>query len=302
MSFQYRETAYTFETGRLVEPIRKMSNIRRLVAPRGGLMPSDLQIEIETVTDDLPITVDMEFYENNQQHQSLDMNTYDVPVISAEMQYTVDELRRINSSNLPFNQRARAMGWSMGDKEEALSFAVSSTGVKDGDNQPLLENGTAMNWDIDAYDTLKTSLGTALGALSTKFGSLKPFPLVFAMNDKAFTTINQISNANTDRSGLEHIQQQLQLYGAPGSGIMQVPNLGAALTVGNNNELSVTVEADEAVALFCVSPDHFEIFNSPVEVRMYEHPIHGLHVVALERWISRVHHAEAIQYDIDATP
>jgi hypothetical protein len=307
MSVEYLDTSYKFDSNMLIEPIRKASTVRQVVPIKTVLSPSDLQIDIESVTDDFKVTVDMEPYETPRSTQELAKNTYSVPVISGEITYTYDELMRINKSKLPMSQRVADLGTEFAKMEDALAWAGSTTGVKDGGALPIIENGTAVNWDVDAYATMiatATGMGAHLGTMATNLGNLKQYPLIFAFNDKAFSTMAGIeSGVGANDTVLQVFDRMLKLYGGPGSGLLHVPNLGAAVTVGDDGSLTVTVEADECVALMAISPKFFEIYASPIEAR--EDPVskrRGMAVKTVERWFPYVHEATAIMYDLDATP
>lgn len=301
------DTAYTFDTDMLIEPIRKATQIRQLPIIKTVLNPSDLQVEIETVTDDINVSIDLEPFEVPRSHQALSKAPKTVSLVQGEMTYTYDQLVRINKSKLPMNKRVANMGTKLANVEDAHAWAVSSTGIKDGGGMPFLENGTGVNWDVDAYATMiasATGMGAHLGTLATSLGNLKQYPLIFAFNDKAFSTMAGIeSGVGANDTVLQVFDRMLKLYGAPGSGLLQVPNLGCALTVGDGGKTVVTVEADEAVALMAIDAKFMEIYASPLDVR--QNPVtkrDGLAIKVVERWLPVVHNADAILYDIDATP
>lgn len=302
MAGEYLDTSYKFDTGMLIEPIRKKSTVRQISPVRTVLKPEDLQVEIETVTDDFNIMMNLEPYATHRSNQFLTRVTKDVGILSAELAYEWDELQRINRSKLPFDKRIRDLGWAIADIEDALALAVTTTGVLDGDAIPFLQGGTATAFDLSSYATLKTSIATYIGTMGTRYGNLKLFPLQFAYNAKFFSTVLGLSNSTTDFSGLKYIDDQLRLFGGPGSGIISSPNLGCDVAL-SEDVLTVTVEADETCALFARANKHYEIYASPLDQR--PRPTNkqdGYSNKIVERWFPYVHDAQSILYDIDATP
>ena len=306
---EYLDTSYKFDTGMLVKPIRKASMLRQVLgsAIKTVLDPSDLQVTIETLTDDFNIGVDREPYETTRSTQSLIKDTYNVSVIQGEMSYGYDEIVRINNSKLPYNERVATMGTEIAEAEDAMFWAASTVGLKDGDHQAFIENGTAVSFDVDAYSTsiaTATGLGAHLGTLGTNLGNLKQYPLIFAYNDKAFSTMAGIeSGVGANDTTLQVFDRMLKLYGAPGSGLAHIPNLGCAVTVNSDNSMTVTVEADECVALMALSDKFFTGYFSPLDARLRPpNKVDGQYVKVLERALGRVHNSNAIMYDLDASP
>ena len=307
MAGEYLETSYTFDTNMLIEPIRKASQVRQVAPIKTVLDPSDLQVDIETVADDLNISIDLEAFETPRSIQTLTKAPKTVPVLQGEIAYTWDELVRINKSKLPMNQRVANMGTELANIEDGHVWAVSSTGLKDGGAMPWIENGTAVGWDVDAYATMiasATGMGAHLGTMATALGNLKQYKLIFGFNDKAFSTMAGIeSGVGANDTVLLVFDRMLKLYGGAGSGLLQIPNLGAALTVGDGGKTVVTVEADECVALMAIDPKFMEVYASPLDTR--QDPVtkrKGLAIKVVERWLPVVHNAAAIMYDLDATP
>ena len=302
MSGEYLDTSYKFDTGMLIAPIRKASVVRQIADVKTVLSPSDQQLDIETITDDFSLMLDSEPLQAKRSKQYLTKNTYDVSALSAEISYSWDELVRINSSKLPMSKRVSDLALEIADVEDALALAVTTTGVKDGGALPFLQNGTSTAFDLTSYASLKTSIGTYIGNAATTFGNLKKYALKFPYNDKFLSTALGLSNTTTDDSGMGYIDNQLKLYGGPGSGIIQAPRLGCDVAYSGET-LTITNEADEACAMFVKSPDHYEIYASPYDQRPEPtNKSQGYYLKIVERWFPFVHRATSILYDIDATP
>lgn len=302
MSSAYLEESYTFDVDMLIEPIRKSSVARNHFMFMTELNPWDLEIDLTDVEDDLNIAVNVEPFDTPTSKNALNRNTYQTAVMHGEVSYPWDELQRINSSKLPMTERVRLVGYQLGQVTDGMLFAASSTGLQDGDHQPLLENGTSFDFDLDDYTTARDTVGQAIAAINTNLGNIQQYPLKFFINDKAFETLIQQHNANTDNSALTAIRELLTMFGGPGSGIFLTPRLGCALTV-SGDVVNITNEADEAAALMSLNPAGFSILDSPLDDRPRPTTkADGFYTKIVQRILARVHKANAIQYDIDATP
>lgn len=301
-SGEYLEDAAKFSVSQLIEPIRNVSVIRRIADVQTTLTPSQNMVEIDTVTDDMNITFDLEVGQAKRSSQYISRNSYKVGAIQGLLQYSWDELQRIQQSGKPIESRIQALATHIADHEDAFSLAVSTTGLRDGDSEPLIENGTSEAFDLTDYASLKSSVASYIATATDTFNTLKPYPLIFVYNNKFMETADGLSNSTSDRSGLEYIDAVLQRVGAPGSMSIHSPRLGCAITVSQEKP-TITNEADEACALFVKSPNHYGIYASPLDPRMktIDKDV-GYKNTIVERWFAKVHKAGAILYDIDATP
>lgn len=300
---EYLEDEAMFTLDRLIEPIRKSSISRMVVPYQTTLNPSDNQAEITTVEDDFNIIIDLEVTQNKRSHQYVNRNTYTVPVIEGLLQYTHDELQRIQQSGKPIQSRINDLGNYWADRLDAMSFAASTTGVRDGDHQALVENGTSVAFDMSSYANFKSSVGTYIGTVADTFGNLADYPLLFVYNTQFLQTALGLTNSTSDREAMEYLDAALMKHGAPGSMSMHSERLGCALTT-SSMELTITNEADEACALFVRSPNNYGGWDSPLDPRL-DTPVNknkGYKNTIVQRVINRVHKAGSILYDIDATP
>ena len=293
-----------FNVQQLIEPIRKASVIRKVAPIQTVIDPSDNQVEIDTLTDDFHITMDLEVTQEKRSSQYLTQNSYTVGLIQGLLQYDWDTFQRIQNSKQPVSKRVMDLGTHIADHEDAFALAVSTTGLRDGDAKPLLENGTSTAFLTDSYANLKSSMATYIGTLAGTFGNLKKYPLKFVYNTAFLQEVLGLSNATTDDDGIMYLDRQLKMYGGMGSEAIHSERVGCAITVAQD-EITITNEADPTCAIMVYDRSNYSVYNSVLDPRPGAGGTNkdtGYKNKIIEKWFPFVHRATSILYDINTSP
>lgn len=302
MTGEYLPDSYTFDTEMVIEPIRKASVLRTLGIPiKTVLKSTEKQVVIDTIVDDPKIGIAPEPFVGVRSTNQITQATKKVPIWSAPLSYPWDELERIDSSVLPFNQRVGIVGTYLAQYEQAHAFASTTVGVRDSDSIAFVEGGTAVTTlTLASGDAAIAGLRSEIGVLTSRYGSLKNRPLILALNNVAYAVAVALVSSKTDKTFLQMAKEELELQGGPGSGFVVIAELACALTV-SDDIVTITNNVNESMALFLVDANHFEIYASAIDTRSKPvNTLEGLNMNIVERWMPFMHDALSFKYILNA--
>ena len=288
--------SYTFQKEKLIGPIRKASILRGLGIPiHTNMKAHQNTTKITTVSDDPNIAIAPEPVAGIRSTNSVVQVRKEVPVISAPVSYDYDELLRIDDGVLPFDKRMEILGHHIADLEEAFAFALSSTGVRDSDSIPFIQGGTAVtDFDLETGDLAMVGLMTNIGKMITRYGDLKNRPLVLGFNAVSYVQALKLVSSKNDTPFLTLADAALKEHGGAGSGYRLINRLSCAITQ-EDDVITITNSANEAMALMLIDGNHFEIESSPLAQRSDGvSEIRGLEINVIERFFPYVHDALSI--------
>lgn len=296
MVVEYLETSYKVDSQKLIDVIRKETVARRTAAVSTILDPSDLQIDIENIVDDLVVNMGLDPVEARRSVQALVRVTKTVPELDVEFQYGWDSLQRINKSKLPMSSRIALGSREFTKYEDAMFLAETLTGTV-GDIQSICvaaNNTTATaELDLTSYTTMKATLAGMIGQLISGLGNIKPYPLYMFMTPDVYNRLLGIGNDTSDRSGVEYMNAVLKQSGSPASEVVVTENLGCTLT---KTKAGLAITQNTVTAALMASDGQFQtIFASPFEQR--PRPVNkadGFYTKMVERWLPIVHKTESI--------
>jgi hypothetical protein len=302
---QYLEESYKVDSGMLVETIRKETVVRKTVPISTVLDPDDLELQIESLVDDLVVNMGMDPVQARKSVMHLNRVTKEVPELDMEFQWTDPQVQRINKSKVPISQRIAKGSVEFTKYEDAMFLAEVLTGTV-GDIQAIGVTGNHTDWtsnlDLTSYTTLKSSLAVGIGLLITGIGNIKPYPIYLYVTPDVYNRLLGIGNATSDRNGVEYVNDTLRTSGAPTSGVVVSENLGCTLT---KTVAGLSITTNTATAALMASAGKFmTIFNSPFKQPFELSETRGYYSRIYERWLPIIHHITAIIYSdtVDLTP
>ena len=141
-----------------------------------------------------------------------------VPVIAEGLSYTRKQLAKVQKGLFNLDDRTMRIIRQMGRSEERFLFAgdpAVPTGMGDF-HMTHASNQTAAttNFDTQTVTTMRTSLGGQIGQLIDEYGSeLVNYPIFQVVSTDVYKEIIGVANANTDRSALNLLNEDLKSYG-----------------------------------------------------------------------------------------
>lgn len=293
---------YTFDTNMVIDPIRKASVLRTMgIAIKTVLKSTEKIVTINTISDDPKIGIAPEPFVGVRSTNSIIEELKKVPIWSAPLSYDWDTLQNIDNGILPFNQRVAIVGTHLARFEQAHAFAHVTTGVRDSDSLPFIENGSAVTTlTLASGDAAIAGLREEIGVLVGRYGSLKNRPLILAFNNVSYAIAVKLVSSKTDKTFIQMVQEELLLQGGPGSGWVIIEELACTLTV-KDDIVTIVNNVNESMALLLVDDSHFEIYASEIGERSKPvNSLEGLDMNIVERWMPFVHDALAIKFILNA--
>jgi len=263
---EFLEDSYKVDSGKLIDVIRKETVARRTAVVSTILDPSDLEIKIENIVDDLVVNMGLDPVEARKSVQNLVRVTKTVPEIDTEFQYSWDTLQRINKSKLPVSQRVALGSREFTKYEDAMFLAETLTGTV-GDIQAICVSGNntvaTAELDLTSYTTMKATLAGMIGQLISGLGNIKPYPLYMFMTPDVYNRLLGIGNDTSDRSGVEYMNAVLKQSGSAASEVVISENLGCTLT---KTKSGLAITENTLTAALMASDGQFQTISAGTDV------------------------------------
>lgn len=278
MSASYSPESYRYDSLELHKTLIGSSLVRTIAYNniRGELdYDSDDKYRFEELKDDSNPQISLGESMLRRADFSLEYTDKNVPAISEGLSYSRKDLAKIQGTKFPLDERVRRIITKMGETEERFFMAGdpklgSTTGTYELTNA---NNQTAAttNFDTQTVTTMRTSLGGQIGQLIDVYGSkLKNYPLFLVVSPDVYKEIIGVANANTDRSAVGLLTQDLKEYGLETTGyethvFVSDYLFGQAGDIDFDGKDVVLGNAGtEASALICGDPNAWQIVMSPI--------------------------------------
>jgi len=297
MAGQYLEDSYKIDSKILKEEIRKETVIRKTVKISTIMDADDLQIDIESLTDDLVINMGLDPVQARKSIMALSRVTKTVPVLDMEFQWSPSQKVRINKSKIGIGARkAKAVGIKFPEIEDGLFLATTLTGSDIGDVEPIAKSGNyttaSAHLDVTTYSKLKETLADMIGQLIDGLGNIKKYPLYLYVTPNVYNLMLGISNDTSDRNGVEYANATLKTSGSSASEVIVTENLGC--TVTKDAEGVKITATGSSNALLMASDGKFQtIFASAFKDLIEDTPVRGHYSKVYERWLPTIHEIKA---------
>jgi hypothetical protein len=220
--------------------------------------------------------------------------TTDVPVIGSELSYSVDELRRINGSKIPYGDRVRVMQENLikaelaiclaGTTQTGMTHVVSSVSTTGTNSTACSANATVTDFQGDLIDN---------------FDTIGDYPLYLVMTNDVYKVIRGVTNTYYEGNLLDEYIRRLRSV-HPASGVFSTNYLGGTVTAAAG-KVSLSTDGTTNMCLFQHTPQHYGVQTSPLDVRADSNPLHGLTAWFLERFRPIYKEKKAIIYDSTVT-
>lgn len=302
MSLEYLEDTVKFDSGQLLKAVLKVSAGKELTTVVRSLRPDDQEVTIETLTNDIIISIGLDPLQARRAAFKIARNKFVVPALSAEIQYEHDMYQRIQRTKNPVTALLKDVSVSFGDHEDA--FILTATNITIGDNEGIAESGNFTAWttalDATDFDLGQISLATAIGVLVGGMkGEVRKNPLILVLSPNVESVAAGVFDAS-GKSCLAAWLDQVVARGGPGSGILVAENLGCTIAFTNGKLVITTV--DSKAALVCKTPQVMSTFASKYDQRPRPYnKADGYYNKVVERWLNLIHKATGIIYEAGVT-
>jgi len=260
-------------------PIKEVSTIRQILPHRSNLAIDDLNAEYWKYHILSKYNYDLDPSGEALHQEKVEKEQIKTPVIWKDVRLTFNDYNRIKRSGIrPFSDRYREVGLYMAFAEEAVGvIGDSKMGITSfGDETNNVTNATAeqnLTTTILAQSTcitqiqeLKANLGSPGGTNAQATAALKRYPLIMLMNTAAYDKgMSVFSTLREEISAIDVVNTQLAKFGAPGSEVVEVPNLFGSVAE-NAGLREVTVNATAGTLLMAYSPEHALVLDSILQV------------------------------------
>lgn len=273
--------SYELETGLLYQSLVDEAIVRRVFpAPsfRPVLKNHQTTFRIHDIFDDLKTNYGMKAAQFPVTRQSLRPREYDVPKIFTKLMSDKDELAVINDGLVPFSARVQRAISKIAEDEDMYGIAGEATengvsGISDVTASTGFSTAAGTQLDLTTLNTLKTTLKTMIQQVNSGLRSNKrgvrdtgQAPLILLLTNDVYDRAIEVSsgtaaNDETISDGVDMMNNLLNKYGAPGSGVEKSNMLGATVSrVGNAFEVST--DGSTNAALMSSHPLHFGVATS----------------------------------------
>ena len=301
MSLEYLEDIIEVDTGLLVKAVLRESAGKQLSGLiNRGLSPQDQEVTVETLTNDIKISIGIDPLQARRASHRLTRNKFVVPVYSAEIQHTHDDYQRINKTKNPVAALVADVAVEINDIEDVA--ILTATDITIGDNEGIMQSGnfTDATNEIDMGtfpEGMVTLAGLFTQLVSGMKGEVRKNPVIFVITPLVESTAAAVFNTNSDKSILQGWLEQIVARGGPGSGILVAERLACTVTFAQG-EIVVTNGVESSTgfaALMIQSAKVMTTHGSPYDQRPRPYnKADGYYNKVVERWINLVHNAAGI--------
>lgn len=304
MSQVYNAESYEITQEELMKPIREITKSRKIFPISTIASPSDLKAYYFKQVDDHNLSYDMEVFQSPRSESSVQKLSQEIPVLHGEIQYSWDELQRINKGKLPVDERSRNLSFEFARQEDRIALnGDAKTGITSVLTTGTNSTAAVEELNVTTYGLATSSLTAQLGEMIDNLEDIKTYPLKLVVTPdvykKAMTVTNGAGGEAGDKTALEKMEELLLLHGGPNSEVIMSKYLGGTFTesLGKGSFAAGTTNS----ALFAYSKNFYEIIASPIEQR--EKPVNkvdGLYLKFVERWVPLFKEKLAIIYGATA--
>lgn len=301
MSLEYLEDTIKVDTGLLVKAVLREAAGKQLSGLiNRGLSPQDQEVTVETLTNDIKISIGIDPLQARRASHRLTRNKFVVPVYDAEIQHTHDDYQRINKTKNPVSALVADVAVEIGDVEDVA--ILTATDITIGDNEGMMQSGNftdATNeLDLGTFpETMVTLAGMFTQLISGMKGEVRKNPVILVLTPLVESTAAGVFNTNSDKSSLQGMLEQVVARGGPGSGILVAERLSCAVDF-TEGLITVTNAVESSVgraALMIQSAKVMTTHGSPYDQRPRPYnKADGYYNKVVQRWLNLVHNAAGI--------
>lgn len=299
----------------LYEPLIMGSTARTIFPFRPDLLPFQELYKYEVESEDIEGTYSHGDGGRRRSEFSMIPKTIQVPKIKFELGYEYEKLQQVEAGLLPYTDRTSKVAQKIANLEDRILFAGDPMfpsnaygGVTDTTNISTAWGATVFN--VTTAALARSTLGAGVVQLMNAragnsnelmAGAVLNAPLFLTVNVAVYTAMMGVSNANTDRTLIQLITDDLIAYSGVGIGGLFVnDNLGATLDY-DDDHVTATANAAGTALLNAYDENAFRVVHSAIDIREELSQIEGITTFIDERIVGDPRNNDSMIYEAGAT-
>lgn len=269
------------------------------------LAEEDLQLRYYTQEDDIPYGVGQEV-KHWLGHVGYSKETKDTLVATANLHYGYDELKRVQGSSIPVDERMAAVRQKIIEAEQRIGIYGATVALDGVKAQTSFVSGvgttsTAITTQLDSGTFLTgiSSFEAAMGQFIDGLGELVD-PIAYMVTPDMYKQIRGAPSLVTGELLLDELNRRMTKINKASPGVLMSKYLGCTVT-WNGNRNTITAGTVKG-ALFNINSQYYRIHTSPAFMRSDGvSNISGQHFMIGERFTPVYINKAAILYEATAT-